>query len=407
MTRVGAILSLLLPALSAKAQVNQHSLLNVSSENNHTILYDGFGSFNNSGFQNEFVYEFYEGSFLDSSIIHKTSGNLSQQNNFGADIDNRLYGVIASNWCKKQKIGIYFGIRDLVHIDGEISKGLFDFVFKGNRPFESNTLDFGSNRINSFIAQSFELGTKISNGENSTLVLGVSLLRGEKFLSFSSSNTSIYTSEYGDSMHLNLYYKINQSGSNSKNSWNGTGAALNVLIKKELQENTDFSLGFYDLGIINWKNISTVSVDTSMSIVPYFIENPFTNFEYKPDTSFVANLYPKKTSSITKMILPAVFFANISLRHHKLFKLTLGLNQRIYSNYKLYSYVEESVLIRDRFSIGLRYAVGGYGKVSTGLTLGYQGKKLLLKLRAENIEGIALPDKQSGLTGNLIIGYNF
>jgi len=361
---------------------------------------DGYYGINSNAITNQFTKSIIKGQYIDNDLKNKVSKKLGDENRFGGDINAGIYfSNKLENFIGKTGISYYIGLRDREHFDMSFSKDLFDLGFYGNSRFADDTANFSPLNFNLLRYQQFEFGFLFNDGKMGT---GISLLKGEQFLSADVSKGTMFTAADGSFIDVELAMKLKQSDTENYGfkAINGVGISADyfaIINLKKTDSTHQFLFEIKDLGFIKWnKNSLESTVDTALHYDGVEI-NLRDSFYTKNAINTNLNTYKKSEKRKFNTALPVFLHLAYSVDFTARLKVIGGFKYRFFANYSLCYYMRGIYKINDHFSASAKLAFGGYGKLNFGLGIKTQiGKKFNITLTSDNLEGFILPAHTTG-----------
>lgn len=258
----------------------------------------------------------------------------------------------------KIKNGFYWvGIRNNIEISCQYPKELISLALEGNAKYVGRSLDLSNLRVNASAYSEYSVG--MTREFNRWIIGGrLSLLQGLANVQFdpSSFNIQIDTAMYDYTFHADARLNTaeipkNSAGNPSFNNFNRSditnylskfgniGASLSAGATYKMNDRTDFSFSFCDLGFINWKdNVTSYEFKGQSGFSGIDILSSYlNNTDIKTDTIIDSILDDFERDTIRKpyrTYLNPKFYASVSYDIFR--RTTVGFSVSGVYNKKLY-----------------------------------------------------------------------
>jgi hypothetical protein len=360
----------------------------------------GESGFNSNAITNEFLKAYYfKRSFITdeikSSVMHraKSSNRLGIVNQFG------ICGQYA-----KGTIAIEVGYKRTFINSILFSKDAFELMFYGNKTFEGENASLDPMSIYNYNAHTFFVGLKKQLKKN--LIVGgrIGYVRGSDMQYISTKNASLYTETNGASLQLIGDYNITYASDNSntgydKTSGNGLSIDVNVAWFKG---RSSLSADIYDIGFIQWKNVSQYNASGTNVYNGFDIGNVFGSGGFKfnevtLDSALYAFGLEKEIKNKT-IALPANIRLCYSYDFHSKYQFQVGMNYRVNLSNIPQTYIRLAHYITPTWIIVPGVTYGGFGGANVNLGVSKNWKdKLIFSINAMGLGYYVLPTKTSGV----------
>lgn len=214
--------------------------------------------------------------------------------------------------------------------NAKIDENLLQLCLNGNYMFKGQIADFPNSYITLQTFTSFGIETrKKMDIKNETIHIlpKVSILKGLRLLDLKLVNSSLYTSQLGDS----ILGKIDFQQISNQDQFGGWGLSLD-LVSYWYNDKNFVQLEINDLGAIYWNNIQKTTIDTTILFQGFELNNLFeqdSNFQIK--SPIVSNSRESKES----VYLPT----NVNLQYLRTIdeRILFEAKMRIYVGHKYYN----------------------------------------------------------------------
>ena len=391
------LIVLLLSSICANAQYKS----NVYADWDAGYTIGTYGRYNASSnaITSNFVWNVYQGKFLDRQLREKVSGLHTRSNRVGADLD---YGIFAKHTPDSTKgVGWFLNVADRTHINASYPKELFDLVMFGNAQFAGESIPLSPVEFNLLMYTQFEIGllkTIVKPKGKWNLGIGLSLLTGKRNFNLKIDEAELFTDVDGEYLEGEVHGSMRSSSLSSSQyiDANGLGFSGSVHIGYETSK---FGLRFEadDLGFINWnRHLKQTDLDSVFRFEGVDVNlfaadgNPVASINI--DTvvgGFSTELTP---TPYTALIPGRIGFEGHYLLNSKDWKLYAGVQYRFAPSYIPYAYIGTNSPLGKGFSIDGRFAFGGFGSWHLGLEFKKRFADVAeIKLGTMNLEGYVLP----------------
>lgn len=374
----------------------------------HEIELEGEYFFNSDAITNEFLWAFYNGSFIEQDLKDDVADRLRYINRFGADINAGInYTWMPDSLFGTTGYGINFGIKDRMHSDGIFSEDFYRVVMYGNKSFAGRNADLGNFKFHFLRYQQLSAGITFT-GDSLKKGWGVSLsiLKGERDLLIDTKRAGLFTSEDGRYIDFDLGMTAHRSDTahSGPAAFNGWGASTDLFFEIPYltwYHDGVLSVELYDLGFIQWnKKAMSFNVDSlyhfeGVVIADLFDLQEATFPSANPDS--LLNTQASWTTGGYTTWLPAILSIHATTYYGKKFIVEKGINYRFFSNARPYYFAGAGWYITPRLETGINISYGGYGKFNMGLELEWKFlKRFKLSLNSYYLNGFLIPEKTGG-----------
>jgi hypothetical protein len=351
----------------------------------------GEAGFNSNAITNEFLKAY----AIKSSVVHR----LKPSNRYGIVAQAGICAQYA-----KDKLAFEVGYKNTYINSTRFSEDAFNLMFYGNKMFEGKHASLDPFSIYSYHAHSIFAGVKKQVKDN--LIVGARLgyVRGADLQYVSTQQASLFTETNGASLQLNGTYEIVYASENNNTTYNptsGNGASIDLNMAW-YKGRSSFTADVYDIGFIQWKNVSTYNASGTQIYNGFDIGNIFGTggFQFDEvnlDSALYAFGLEKKIQSKTLM-LPAHIRLCYSYDFHSKYQIQAGLNYRFQLSNIPQAYLRLTHYITPTWIIIPGVSYGGFGKANVNLAVSKLWKdKFIFSLQAMGLGYYALPTKTSGI----------
>ena len=387
----------------------------VGSDQRSFIMLNAGINATSADFSNRFVEEL----VLSDQLTQETIGNEikalnSSKNSVGLDYEMAVQGA----WnVKYSSHSLLFKIADVAHLDANIPKNITKLVFKGNKSYAGDTLDFSGLSAMGMRYQQMAIGWQYQPTPSSAVFALVSYINGEQYVEGDFERSWLYTSVLGDTLStsLNGGFSLSDTGRSGFAVNNGSGAAIDLgfHMQFEAEESTwDFDFAINNLGMIQWsKKTLNVNLDSNYTWRGIEIEDitnvngQFAENELADSLSggVIENINKQKKN----VWLPGAIHAELLQRRDAGFETGGGWVMRWNANFNPFVYLKNGYRFNDHIATHLSFGYGGYGTVQAGLSGSFEWSHFAANLELRNMEALILPGRFAGGSGVVNVRYLF
>lgn len=404
------------PNLNSSPQYSNNDESPFDIDYNHRfITLNSDLNFNSNGITNDFMYQFYTGKFLDSTLKTKNLDRLKEKNNhLGFNWSTQLQINIPS---KNRGFGYYAAFEN--HYFGELNydENLFQLVFFGNKDLVDQNVSIDKQSFTLLFFQQIKAGvvkTWFGKSKVNVLTVGIGINNGQSLLNYDLPKATFFTQKEAEYISLDMEMQMHRSDTTSSKfgAENGLGLSLDASFYHR-EANYSIEINMQNLGFITWnKQSQQYKKDTLISFDGITIDNILnmtsTSIKGYSGDSIKNNFYySKKSSRFTKMI---------PMRGSFNFTRYL-LNNRLALSFTFINYHFAHYIPLFRFEPSWRFHVkksfisiipnieyGGYGKLNYGLGLKVAiNKMLFFEVKTDYLNGYLDLKHSAGLGGYVSI----
>lgn len=358
-------LCLLLIVVGCRSAFGQVATMELFPEKSSVGLDAGF-AFRSDCITHEFASAYFRHAFIDEQIKDRVSTGLDARNAFALDFGVRTYyrHRIQSDSGRFTSWGIELEDRHWIHSD--FSSDAFELYFRGNRAYKGRSADLSNFRFSDLHWQAVKASVQIRLSSHSALDAGFGLVRGQEFLDIRTKRGSLYTAPNGDYLDADLDLTIRQQDSSGTgfDSWNGTGAVMDLRWKKQFRDGSLFEIGVSDFGFIGFDDGSSfVPADTTyrfegIDATDLFDFTDTVSGTINSDSAFVQGFLTDRREESSLQPLPGLLRATYSLQWSEgKYTCTWEVQQRLFYAARPLARMEGSWSINrhHRLHLGLQY----------------------------------------------------
>ncbi len=377
------------------------------------------GAVNSNAVTNEFTSKFYRGGYISVDLKDRVLARMKNKNRLGADINYSLYGTFKlDSLFHKKNLSFFIALKNREHFDVRFSKDLYKVGFYGNAIYAGKTASFNDFNLNLIRYQQVQVGIFSSKLDSAARWgIGLSFLKGEQYLSVLAPKAQLFTSEDGQYIDFNTDFYIGQSDTLKKGlgAFNGYGSSVDIYFEAPFKTkfgDSKLKVAVSDIGFIKFNKQSITAHQDSLFHYSGFTINSIYDLQDSTlknlnQDSIIAGVVPMKKQSIS-VTLPAVLNVSFETHFNNYFHLQEGVRYVYNANYSLMAYIKGNFYFTQHFMLSATFAYGGYGTYNYGLSVNAKlGKSILLFAGSNNIEGIVVPKKTTGLSAFAGISCSF
>jgi hypothetical protein len=360
---------------------------------------------------------------LDNMFMEKLvlGGHIGEENKDNVDMTlrdmNRAGGTVMSNMHYRHYADTLFGSTAIgafaqvqSNYDGYVAfpEDFYNVLFRGNADYNGKTASF-SGLEGKFMAY-HKMGAGIFHKETLSYA-SVSYVIGSGYAEGELTNGELYTSELGDSLHLDYQgeFLVTEFGGLNPFTSASPGLALDMGINIPLADDLGYvMLHVNDFGFVDWnKEVTTFSADSSVSWTGIDIQDLFDSSIDELDIPLLddsLNYNESREDMITW--LPTT----VSLR------ILRKIDSRGYGEFGVFTkpngvhipriHAAYHYLVDDQTMVTAKATVGGYGRFRVGASFEKIYKGWFLSAGTEDLPGLLL-DKLRGKGAWFSIGKFF
>lgn len=361
---------------------------------------------NSNAITNAFTNKFYTGGYIDYDLKRSVLMRTKYNNRVGGNVNTGIYAAFKLKSSRKNP-NLFFSVRDRAHFDASFSRDLFKIGFYGNASFAGRTADLGDFNINFIRYQQLQVGLFSSQKDSvARWGIGLSFLKGERYLSILANKAELFTSKDGHFITLDTEFSAAQSDTAKKglDAFNGYGASIDLFFEAPFYTpagDSKLKITATDIGTIRYnKETLTVKQDSLFTFSGIHVSNILdlndSTLNEITNDSIINTIVPFEKRAYT-VILPATLNLSIETKVNDRFYLTEGIQHIFNANYTLLYYVKGKYYINPKLIVSGTFAYGGYGNFNYGLGISANvGKGFFIYAKSNNIEGFIVPEKTSG-----------
>ncbi len=375
---------------------------------------------NSNAITNAFTKKFYTGGYINQELKNSVLSRVKNNNRIGGNINTGIYYAFKLNPLdQKNKISLFFSVRDRAHFDAAFSKDLFKVGFYGNAQYAGTTANLSNFNVNLIRYQQIQAGVFSAKLDSAARWgIGISFLKGEQYLSVLAKKAELFTSADGQYIDLNTELSAVRSDTANKGigAFNGYGASFDLYFEAPFQTRfgkSKINVSVSDLGAIRFnKQTITVDQDSLLHFSGFQIHSIYdlqdSTFGERSKDSIKNSIAPSKKQAYS-VTLPSVFNLMFETRFNRYFLLTEGIRYVFNGNYKLLLFLKGDIKLGSKIILSPTFAYGGYGTFNYGLGISAKlFKNIVIRAGSNNIEGF-ISQKNTGGQGayvSLIKNFN-
>lgn len=360
-------------------------------------------SFGSNALTNQLAKNYYRNDFISTEMKDNVSKKLSNENRLGIDFNYTIQYRHKTDSLFGLKNSFYrIKFRDVFHVDADFTNDAFELYFRGNKSYGGKTADLNNFEFRQLKYQqiNFTFGHGYSKMLNNyEWSAGVSLNKGQQFLSIKAPRASLYTAETGEYLDLNSNITIRQSDSSKTNkaAVNGIGSSIDFSFKWTDEKKRTMKITLENLGFISWNDQSSfIHADTSfrfegVDVSELFNFNDSIHQSVNLDSSFVQPYLSERTRHTAITPLPGIIRLSYSIpvsKYHLQIESTIG--HVFFANSLPFIYQNYQYKINIQHSLGMKISYGGYSGIHLGLNYEFQGKGWVFRLKSDQVDVLLL-----------------
>jgi len=294
---------------------------------------------------------------------------------------------------------------------------LFRLAFIGNKSFENDTIILNDNKFISLAYDKIGGGIykRISN-ENGIALGSVTLnfLITTKYKNIHLKNAELYTAPYAEFINVKANFTSNISDTNAKSfiSFNGYGVSTDLFYKFLSYKKLKYYFLIHNLGFIKMnKNSLNLTHDTAFRFdgieLNKVIQNGNMTWNIGNSDSIINSYIPSYKKETFFIPVPCNLSAGLSYPVIKdFFYVYFDLNYILFIPYRPKYKLTAEYKLNKFLKISPAVSYGGFNKINAGIQLSFKNKYLEINTGSDDINGLLLPYKSSGLSAYFSVLFN-
>lgn len=327
---------------------------------------------------NNFIKEFYNGSFLSEELKLDVSDKLTSKNRLGAVLKSGL--TYSSQFLDgKNKPTISFSFFDRHYLNMSFSDDLFDLIFFGNKIFTGDTARIGNFRFSYLHYEQLRFGWAWDGDfSHGSYGFAFSLLSGDQNQYIDGNSLGLYTASNGSYLAFPLTMKVRQTDTSQTKYFSQNGIGMSVDLFYDMpyvvwNKPGRITFAVTDLGFIGWNN-NTLHYDVDSSY--YFsgidvadLIHLDTNAIAPSNTENIINnnsdIFKKKYSTY----IPCTIDIHTRSYFGKQVSFEKGISWMLNTSAKPYYYAKLHFFLgrKKAFDLSYVFGYGGYGRFNSGV----------------------------------------
>ncbi len=390
----------------------QHDSIPAFDKGTHHLFFSTSFDLNASTLTNEFIGQFYKGSYLSDNLRTRISNRLDKRNTAGYSLDAGLYYFFAPT-TYKDNFGYYIGIEEHSLAELSFKKSFFDLVFFGNEPYSDQFVKFDNMQLNVLSYQQVKAGVfKVYKAKKGIHQLGwgFGFNIGQNNLRIDVNKASLFTQKNGEYVALDMDMDVKKTDSNrtSFGSFNGYGGVMEFSYNYTDLKNHEFQFRLTNLGYIRWdQSPENFTRDTTIKFDGYDadifnLDQPMFSSNFGDSIAQELIGSDNQATYVTKlpMEIDMIYTYHIGDTH---FSVTAEAKHKFFSVYRPFlSFSPGYRIFVKKSYIGIYPVItyGGYGSWNAGLNLSLQLKQhTFIQLGTSTLNSIISPSGAAGLSG--------
>ena len=408
-------LLLLTSVLQAAAQKPINYNWWIGTESKSFVMINTGLNFTSADFSNRFAGQLLLTDQLTTDAIDSELKALNPtKNTIGFDSEIAIQGA----WnLKSSSYSWLFKLGEVAHLNANIPKNTTKLIFKGNKSYAGDTLDFSGINVMGVRYQQIAVGWQYQPKPNSAFFVLLSYINGEQYFEADLERSWLYTSKLGDTLSTSIKGagSISDTGRMGLGVNNGSGAAIDLCFHTQFggeESIWDFDFAVNNLGMIQWTD-KTLSIDVDSNYTWQGLEiDDITNVngqfaENELSDSLVDGILNSVGKAKKNVWLPGAIHAELLQRRLKGFETGGGWVMRWNANFDPFVYLKNGYRFNQYIATHLSTGYGGYGAFQAGISGTFEWSHFAASLELRNLEALILPSRFAGGSGIMNFRYLF
>lgn len=205
--------------------------------------------------------QFLLNSYAASNNSDSYLSQLKSENKLGKFLQNNL--IINPGWKAGERLTLGVNFRQQIYQFGVFDDDFVLLFAKGNQQFAGNSITFSPVKYQLLASEA--IGVFGEFGEQIKFRIGAEFVNINSFVNLNGGGSSLFTSEFGDSLHAGL--KVNYKGSNRSGIFSSTGYGFTLNFSTRIYDFHGCNLGLSvsELGLSFLKDLSAFEIDTTIN----------------------------------------------------------------------------------------------------------------------------------------------
>ncbi len=298
------------------------------------------------------------------------------------------------------KKGQGLGIRNQFFQSGNLGGDVQKLLFFGNQPYADQTLDLSRSAYSTWYFTSLDYHFEVLMDSAKPLAMTFSIVVGHGHNSYKSQGATLFTQPDGEFLDLDLHYKISETRTLSQ-PLGGLGVSLGAEKRFRLSPTSAVLVRAQDVGIVQWNNGRSFSVDSTFRFRGLTVDNLFDVNDSLAESEAAhlkATLFPQKGDGYLAFLPFALRAEYVKVFRQGWFS-GLGLNAqyRYLPGYLPKVGARLFSQLSPKQELTLEVSGGGFNVWS--LNVGYHlkiSRDWQLQLAVQNLNGLAVPSSAGG-----------
>ncbi len=375
------------------------------------------GLVNSNAITGAMQYAMIRNLYIDRDTRNKMLDRASVNNRYGLVTTGSVFfaHAIDSLFGKDVKLNYFVQIADRQENNSIYSADMLNLLLFGNASYAGKTAVMNDFSLLNLRYQQYQFGFLASIDTIHTIGFGAAFLSGEQFIRAETSDFSLFTSETGDLLRLQIQGEANMSdtGNTGFLKYNGWGLSLDLFYRVKFNFTPNRENGGYfkaelnDLGFIKWHGTSEkLRFDTIYDYSGIEIDNIFdpAGNDYSPG-NILDSISTTEKSEYT-LYIPATLRMEIGHNFGK-GRFALGGFYRFNANFSPYFYGKAGIQFNDFLGANAIINYGGYGSFGMGMELMIDAGDFHIAAGSWNLEGILFPRSAGGQQLYFMVNFDF
>ena len=362
-----------------------------------------------SGLTTSFASALLTQDFLEREAIQVQRDKLRTINSAGFDYRADVLGVaqLKDGWA------VTAGVTDVAHASTEFSDDAFRLLFEGNAAYRGLELDLSSSSFQYLRYQKFSVGL-MRNNLKSSMGFRLSLINGQQWINANAERAKLSTSDWGDTLGLDLIGQWQQSGLDEGylGAQNGAGVGLDLFLSHDWVTEEGTWRAFIDVRDLGWIQWFPGSQEYQVDTVVTFYGVEVNDFEGNAVGAGLGDSLDRaflgwRNTGVINTWTPSWIQCSVKQERDKGFEFGLGATWRPFTVAKTYGWMLAGYQFNQKWYAGSEIGYGGFGRMQVAIEGMFHTRSVSARLRWANMEGLIFSDRLGGMMITAGIQYQF